>query len=168
MSEIYNFLDGVVKAALAELRADPIPLYTFAIYHDHESAAVSVCADTKESSLALVRLSNKWAMKYFAQHVRAGSWPDACLFQANVGRSLSLGDFVRVNLARASLAAGVVTDESFYLAMARAVIANQEEILRLAQDPQEVLFCCSGADSEVGLVWSVLPDAERGHRADRK
>ena len=149
-----------MKVAVLELRANPIPIHTFAFYHDHESGAVSVCVDTKESSLRLVRKSNEWSMKHFAEHVQDGSWEDACLFQANVGRGLSLGDFARVNLARTDLPLGTATDQSFYLAMARAVIAHQEDILRLAAEPKDVLFCCSSADSEVGLVWSALANAE--------
>lgn len=166
MNEITEFLDGVVKAALVELRADPIPIYTFAFYYDHESAAVSVCADTKESSLASIRQSNKWSMDYFAQHIREGNWDDASLFQANVGRSLSLGDFTRVNVARTDLPTGFLIDESFYLSMARVVIANQHEILEFALDPEEIVFCCSSADSEVGLTWTVIKDAEQKFGAD--
>lgn len=156
------FLKNVMKTALAELRASPVPVHTFAFYHDHESGAVSVCVDTKESSQRLVRQSNLWSMNYFAQHLQDGSWEDACMFQANVGRSLSLGDFARVNLARSPLSASVVVDQSFYLAMARAVIAHQREILGLAPDSEDVVFCSSSADSEVGLVWSALPSAEPG------
>jgi hypothetical protein len=160
MSDLNSFLASVVKAAVAELQAAPIPIHTFAFYHDHESNAVSVCADTKESSLRAVRKSNQWSMKYFAQHLLDGSWEDACLFQANVGRSLSLGDFTRVNLARTALPPKTNTDQSFYLAMARAVIAHQANIVSLAPDPEDVVFCCSSADSEVGLVWSALPNDE--------
>jgi hypothetical protein len=160
MHDPNRFLEGVVKAAVSELRAHPVPIHTFAFYHDHESGAVSVCVDTKQSSLRQVRQSNQWAMKYFAQHLQDGSWEDACLFQANIGRSLSLGDFARVNLARTALPASTVADQSFYLAMARAVIAHQREILMLASDREDVVFCCSSADSEVGLVWSALPNAE--------
>lgn len=106
MSDVNGFLDGVLSAAMMELRANPVPIYTFAFYHDHESNAVSVCADTKASSLKLVRQSNQWSMKHFSQHVQNGSWEDACLFQANVGRSLSLGDFSHVNVARTILPPG--------------------------------------------------------------
>ena len=107
------------------------------------------------------RLNVGIALKYFAKHVRDGSWGDACLFQANVGRSLSLGDFARVNVARADLPRRCRPDEAFYLAMARAIIANQREILDLSPDPEDVVFCCSSADSEVGLVWSMIEGAEQ-------
>lgn len=160
MSGIDKFLDGIVRTALAELRAASIPLFTFALYHDHESAAISVCVDTKESSLASVAQSNQWSMRHFARHIQDGCWQDACLFQANTGRSLSLGDFARVNVARAELPSGIEPDEAFYLAMARVVIANQKEILSLAPEPEAVVFCCSSADSEVGLVWSTLERTE--------
>lgn len=156
MSELSEFLAGVVKGALTELREDPIPVHTFAFYHDHESGIVSVCVDTKESSAKLVRSSNQWAMGYFAEHIQSGSWKDASLFQANAGRSLSLGDFARVNLGETDLDGDMVADETFHLEMARAVIAHQQEILELAPEPDDVLFCCSSADSEVGLIWSRL------------
>lgn len=162
MSALKSFLEGVVTKAISELRATPILIYTFAIYHDHESGAVSVCVDTKETSVRVVRQSNQWSMNYFVQHLQDGRWEDACLFQANVGRSLSLGDFARVNLARAVLPPSATIDPSFYLAMARTLIAHQQEVLSLAPDPEDVLFCCSSADSEVGLVWSTVPNAESG------
>jgi hypothetical protein len=166
MNEPFDFLDRVVKAELSELVADSIAIYTFALYHDHESGTVSVCADTMESSRALVRQSNAWTMKYFAEHVRDGNWKHAFLFQANIGRSLSLGDFARVNVARTVLPSGKVNGESFYLCMAKAVIANQQEILSLALRPEDVVFCCSDADSEVGLVWSALPVASPADASD--
>lgn len=156
MSALSKFLADVIKAALTELRADPIPILTFAFYHDHESGIVSVCADTKESSTKLVRSSNRWSMGYFAEHIKSGSWKDASLFQANVGRSLSLGDSARVNLGETDLDADMVADESIYIEMARAVIAHQKEILEFAPEPDDVVFCCSSADSEVGLIWSRL------------
>src|SRR6516162_8644908 len=84
MTALSEFQSGIVKAALTELRKDPIPIHTFAFYHDHESGTVSVCVDTKESSMELVRSSNRWAMGHFAGHIQSGSWEDACLFQAKV------------------------------------------------------------------------------------
>lgn len=156
MSALSKLLSDVITAALTELSKDPIPIHTFAFYHDHESGIVSVCVDTKESSTKLVRSSNQWSMGYFAEHVKNGSWTDACLFQANIGRSFSLGDFARVNLAETDLDGDTATDESFYIEMARAVIAHQKEILALAPEPDDVVFCCSSADSEVGLIWSRL------------
>jgi hypothetical protein len=157
-----SFLKAALKAAIVQLRADPVPIHTFAFYHDHESGAVSVCVDTKESSREHLNRSNRWSMKHFAQHIQAGSWEDASLFQANVGRSLSLGDFARVNLARTRVPPSTVIDGAFYLAMARTVIARQQDILSLAPDPEDVLFCCSGAGAEVGMVWSALQNAEPG------
>jgi len=156
MSALSEFLSDVIKAALTELRESPIPIHTFAFYHDHESGIVSVCVDTKESSTKLVRSSNHWSMGYFTKHIQSGSWKDASLFQANVGRSLSLGDFARVNLGEADLDADMATGESFYIEMARAVIAHQREILELAPEPDDVIFCCSSVDSEVALTWSRL------------
>jgi hypothetical protein len=125
MSATSEFLADVIKAALKDIRENPFPIHTFAFYHDQESGIVSVCVDTKESSVQQVRNSNKWFMNYFAEHIQRGSWKDAVLFQANVGRNLSLGDFAAVNLAETVLDADIVTDQSFYIEMARAVIAHQ-------------------------------------------
>lgn len=157
---IDSFLNAVLTEAILRLRADPVPIHTFAFYHDYESGAVSVCVDTKESSRQHLRQGNRWSMKHFAQHIQAGNWEQASLFQANIGRSLSLGDFARVNLARTLLPPNTVTDDTFYLAMLRAVIAHQQDILSHAPDREDILFCCSGTDAEVGMVWSALQDAE--------
>ena len=153
---ITNFLEDIIKVALAELANDPIPIHTLAFYHDHESSAVEICADTKESSMKSVRQGNKWAMKYFAKHIRNGEWEDASRFPANIGRSLSLGDFARVGVARTKLDPSIVTDDAFYLAMARTLIAHQKEILEMSPVHDEVIFCCSGSENEVELVWSAL------------
>jgi hypothetical protein len=156
MSALAKFLSDVIKAALKDIREDPFPIYTFAFYHDHESGMVSVCVDTKESSAQHVRTGNRQFMDYFAQHIQRGSLQEASLFQANVGRNLSLGDFAAVNVAETDLDEDIVTDESFYIEMARAVIAHQKEILEFAPHPDEVVFCCSSTDSEVGLIWTRL------------
>lgn len=84
---MHRFLEDVLLAALSELRSDPIDLYTIAFYHDHESRAVSVCADTKSESQQTVRAGNAWAMKYFAQHIDDGNLQDARMFQANTGEA---------------------------------------------------------------------------------
>ena len=159
MNDVDEFLNEVLRRAMAELQSNPIPVYTFAFYHDHESSAVSVCIDTEDSSRELVRKSNQWSMRYFSEHIAEGKWDDACLFQANVGRSLSLGDFACVNLARTELPLGINVDQSLSLAMVKAVIAYQRELLAHAQNPEDVVFCCSSPESEVGLTWSPIADA---------
>jgi hypothetical protein len=53
---------------------DPLKpaVYTFASCHDHESGAVSICADPKASSGEAVLQGNRWSMKHFDEHIRAG------------------------------------------------------------------------------------------------
>ena len=41
---------SILESALSEIEASGLPVFTFAMYHDHESGAVSVCADSEESS----------------------------------------------------------------------------------------------------------------------
>ena len=54
-----SLFDDVLTRAIAEVRASGIDVYTFAFYHDHESAAVSVCADTERSSVRFVVGQNR-------------------------------------------------------------------------------------------------------------
>lgn len=156
-----RIFDSVVKSALVELAQNPIPIFTFAFYHDHESHAISVCVDTRVSSRICVQETNQWMMQHFIDQIRVGDLDNARLHQANIGRSLSLGNFSRVNLARTNLPENTTTDNVFYIAMARALIKNQDPILEFSDDPEDVIFCCSTATAEVGLVWSRLPTAEQ-------
>lgn len=146
----------VLARAIKEVAKRAIPVYTFAFYHDHESGAVSVCVDTETNSQKKVRETNDFNMKYFAKAIGQGNLEDAALWQANIGRNLSLGDFVLVNLARTDIKS-LHPNKSFYLKMVRSLIEQQTEITRLAQSPELLLFCCSGPDDEVKYVWSVIP-----------
>ncbi len=136
------------------LASSPVDVFTFAFYHEHESNAVSICIDTKESSDRHVPRSNNWTMKYFFEHIASGSLDEARLFRANSGRSLSLGDFAIVNLARTGVPSHLSLGEAFYTEMARSVIAHQEDILRYSSMPEMVVFCCSGPDEEIDLIWT--------------
>jgi len=98
-------------------------------------------------------------MKYFAEHAVEGEYEDLELWQANVGRNLSLGDFSLVNLARANLPDDVIIDTKFYLEMVRAIIGRQQEIIALAETKDDLIFRCSGPDSEVALVWIAIDSA---------
>jgi hypothetical protein len=164
MSQATEFLDRTMKVALEALGADPLPIYTFAFYHDHESATVSVCVDTKESSDRLIARRKKFAMKQLPKQVRKGNLEHAKLFNVQTGHSTGLGDFARKNLARAKIPGGLLNDDripadatAFCAAMFEAVVAHQDEILALAPDPDDVIFCCSLEDAEVGLVWAAVP-----------
>ena len=152
------FLDSVLESALTSLTSSPVDVFTFAFYHDHESKAVSICIDTAESSDRHVPSSNKWTMKYFFEHIASGSLDEARLFRANSGRSLSLGDFAAVNVARTDIPSRIRLGEAFYIEMARSVIARQQDILRHSSTPEMVVFCCSGPDEEIDLVWTPFTD----------
>ena len=88
--------DEVLSNAIDELRECGTRVYTFAFYHDHESAAVSVCVDTEANSRRFVAKSNAYRIRHFAKAVSAGNLKSAALWNANTGRSLSLGDFAMV------------------------------------------------------------------------
>ena len=154
-----DFFASVLADAIAQLRAKAMPVYTFAFYHDHESGAVSVCAETETNSALQVRATNRYNAKYFRSAVAGGDLAGASLWQANCGRNLSLGDFSQVNLARAEFGESEV-DGKFYLLMVRALMAVEGEVVALAADPRRLLFACSGPDDEVAYVWSLAQDAE--------
>ena len=150
------YFDAVLKAAIAEVKSKKISVFTFAFYHDHESGAVSVCVDTEENSARTVHSMNKYNLRHFHKAVAAGNLQQASLWQANVGRSLSLGDFVMVNVARADIEE-LVIDKQFHLSMVQALVHVQDEIATLSSNPELLLLACSSENSEVGYVWS-LPE----------
>jgi hypothetical protein len=154
----FALLAKVLQDALQEVRQKAIPVYTFALYHDHESGAVSVCVDTQENSRRTVVQMNCYNMKYFMGAVRDKDLKTASLWQANTGRSLSLGDFTLVNSARVSLGS-IKTDATFYLTMVEAMVDVQSEIAELSPDPERLVFACSGPDDEVAYVWSLPSSA---------
>lgn len=154
--DLQHLFDDVLSRAIAEVRGAAIDVYTFAFYHDHESAAVSVCVDTEVSSGRLVRSQNAFRVGHFADAVARGDLEEAELFKANVGRSLSLGDFEMVNVARTGIG-GVRVGDEFYLQMIRAVRAREAEVVAMARDVGRLLFCTSSAESEVGYMWAAGP-----------
>lgn len=153
-----HLFDNVLSRAIPEVHAAAIDVFTFAFYHDHESAAVSICVDTKASSERLVRSQNAFTIKYFADAVSRGDHRKAGLFKANVGRSLSLGDFEMVNVARTDIGS-VSVDDNFYLQMICAVRAREREIVLMTSDVERLLFCSSSAEWEVGYTWTAAPAA---------
>ena len=149
------FFSKVLERALFEVRESGIDVYTLALYHDHESAAVSVCADTRVNSSRNLEREQLYQARYFQHFVQEADLASAKLWQTTGDRSYSLGDFEVVNAARTNLRC-VSVDQDFYLAMIRTLIAKQGEVLALTTAPQDVRFCCSSADSEVGFVWPRL------------
>jgi hypothetical protein len=159
MSDLERLFDDVLSRAIPEVRARGIDVFTFAFYHDHESAAVSVCVDTESSSSRLVRSQNAFNITHFADAVTKGDLRKAALFKANVGRSLSLGDFEMVNVARTDIGS-IRVDPEFYLKMIRALRARETDIVSLTSDVQRLLLCSSSAELEVGYTWTAAPPAE--------
>lgn len=104
-----------------------------------------MCVDTEENSKRCVADSNAYDQKYFWRVIESGDLEAAALWNANPGRSLSLGDFAFVNVARSDLPKGKVT-EDLYLEMIRAMKEKEEEIVGLAESRASLLFCASGAE----------------------
>jgi hypothetical protein len=156
-----QLFDEVVARGIAEARRLAIPVYTFALYHDHESHAVSACIDTADSSALLVRSTNAYNAKYFRRSIEEGDLAGAAMWNANIGRSLSLGDFAAVNVGRAK-SRHVEDDPSFYLHMVQALIAAESDILACSQEPERVLFVCSTENDEAGLWWAPLGASSGG------
>lgn len=157
METASELFERVLNAAITQIKAKAVPVFTFAFYHDHESSAVSVCVDTEENSKRFVRSSNRRCMRHFFEKIAEGDLDAARLWQANIGRNLSLGDFALVNVARTDLG-GVRVGKQFHLSMARALIAVQRQIAALAPEPERLVLACSSADDEVGLAWSLPED----------
>jgi hypothetical protein len=156
--EARSLFASVLNTALSEVTVKAIPIFTFALYHDHESSAVSVCVDTEENSNRSVVATNAFNMRYFMKAIANGDLKAAELWQANVGRSLSLGDFTMVNVARTPLNS-VPVDDQFYVSMVKALVAVQEQVAALSPNPERLVFACSGAEDEVAYVWSLPSDA---------
>jgi hypothetical protein len=148
----------VLADAIAEAKQREVPVFTFALYHDHESSAVSVCIDTEENSSKVVQSINGYNVRHFIRAAQGGDLKSASLWQANIGRNLSLGDFSLVNLARRRLGTIQVNDQ-FYVEMVQSVIAVQGQVAALSPKAQRLVFACSGAESEVAYVWSLPADA---------
>lgn len=149
-----NIFDTVLQHALFEVKAKAISIFTFAFYHDHESETISVCVDTETNSEKTVLSMNSYNMKYFLRAVANEDLDDASLWQANIGRSLSLGNFTLVNVARTDIDNKNVNDH-FYVLMLKAMVAIQDQVAALSLNPARLIFTCSGAKDEVAYVWSL-------------
>ncbi|MCF6442127.1 hypothetical protein L1077_22120 [Pseudoalteromonas luteoviolacea] len=134
------------------LKACNLDIYTFAIYYEHESGFVSICIDTEENSKVRLAESNKYSMKYFRQSIIEGDLEQALLWQANIGRNLSLGDFTAINIVEKYIEDECV-DSRFYLDMVNAIESKADKILKQSSHGGSLLFCCSTAEEEVGLTW---------------
>jgi hypothetical protein len=146
-------VNRVLRDAITHITRRGTPVFTFALYLDHESGAVAVCVDTEENSMKVVAGINRYNAKHFRAAVEGGDLKAAALWQANIGRSLSLGDFAFVDIARADLP-DTPQDAKLELVLVRSLVDVQSEVLALADAPERVLFVCSSAGDEVGYVWS--------------
>ncbi|MEO1201444.1 MAG: hypothetical protein AAFX10_01970 [Pseudomonadota bacterium] len=145
--------DSVIRIAIEEAAKEGLQLYTFALYFDHESPALSVCMDTKENSSVQVTAQNAHGVKYFRRFIDAEDLDQAVLWQANTGRNMSLGDFVKVNVARMDLVQSELSNRDC-LCLIQSVLAHETEIRSLAKYPDELVFCCTSPTDEVGVVWT--------------
>ena len=154
MSDLKAFLKGVMATALSELKERGVAVDTLSFYIDHESNAVSVCADTRENSARSVASSNAFSSRHFMDAIRDRDLEAAALWQANIGRSLSLGDFTAVNVARTDLGKHRLSP-ALCLAMVETVVESHDAIRELSADPAHTILTCSTLDDEVGLMWSL-------------
>jgi hypothetical protein len=140
--------EGLKKAQIRN-----VDIFTFALYHDHESHVVTVCIDTIESSKRNVLSSNSFSKQQFLNAIENGNIESAKLWNANGGRSFSLGDFAIVNASEIDVPRKPSKD-TFYMAMAQALEEMRDLIEQQSSHGKSLMFCCSTEDSEVGLVWS--------------
>jgi hypothetical protein len=145
---------AVLTEAISGLRQIRLDVYTFALYFDHESSAISVCADTVANSAATVRGINTYNRKYFDSALASGDLKAAALWCSNIGRSLSLGDFVARNLARTPVKGAIIGNE-FFVGMLRTLMDAESEIATLTTDRDTLLLCCTGLSDEAEFSWSL-------------
>lgn len=146
-------IDAVLREGLSFAAENQVRLYTVAFYLDHESRAISLCLDTQPNSMKVVRSINKFSTEHFNSAVKNGDLEGAALWQANTGRSLSLGDYAHVNIGRRTLK-GIALDSELILAMTRALQRRSPHFLELSPTPGSLLFACSTLTEEVGLTWT--------------
>ena len=145
--------ESLIDLALAKATEANLDIYTFAFYHDHESGYVSICIDSELNSIEQVKSQNAYSMKHFKRLIQEGNLNRAVLWQANVGRNLSLGDFIAVNIVSYKLPEDSQPNESMYLAMINAINTKSETIQSLCSNSDKLLYCCSTSNEEVGLIW---------------
>lgn len=151
-TDLQDIADSVIRTAIDKAAKEGFRIYTFALYFDHESPALSVCMDSKENSLQKVSEQNSYSAKYFHKFIGAGDLEQAALWQVNVGRNLSLGDFAKVNVARKDVGQ-VELSSGDCVSLVSRVIAYESAIRELAEESNELVFCCTSPTDEVGIVW---------------
>lgn len=152
MSVYDETFDRVIERALNILFAKKADIYTFAFYYDHETKAVCICADTKINSRKMALQTNAFKYEHLRRSIEKKDLKRAMNFGWISERSFSLGDFTFKDLGWTSIAAPN-NSQPFYLAMVRALMRHMASISALSRSPEELVFCCSTKDSEVGLSW---------------
>lgn len=153
MAELETILSAVLQRALDALKQARADVYTFSFCHDRRRGAVSVYADTEVSSRRVLGALNRSSMKRFAKAVQQRDLDEASMWQASVGRNLSLAAFSWRNLARRTLGDFKHAPE-LHEAMLLAAIECAPKVVALTSDRETLLFTCSTADEDVGLVWT--------------
>ncbi|OYU17496.1 MAG: hypothetical protein CFE34_15450 [Rhodobacteraceae bacterium PARR1] len=159
MGYLDYLIDKVIARAIDEISRQGLSgqIVTMALYFDHEGAALSVCADTLENSLAHEEKARDWSYRHLSEAIIKGDLTEAALFNHSVSRSLSLGDFVLINLARYDLEPDddiQEMPENFFVALAQSLNRNTKVCLSVCALDVPVVFACSTANNEVGLVWT--------------
>lgn len=142
----------VIYEGLRKAKARDLNIYTFALYHDHESHVATVCIDTAESSSKAVRSGNKFTRQQFFSAINDGDFQSAALWTVNSGRSFSLGDFALVNASEIDVPRNPDIP-SFYLDMVGAIEEMRDLIELHSSHGNNLIFCCSTENQEVGLIW---------------
>ncbi len=148
-----TFFEDMITEALSKVREKSIDIFTFAFYHDHESACVSICIDTEESSVKTIKSSNEFSRIYFYENLIKGDLDSLGLFNFQTGRSFSLGDYAYCNIIYKSLPAEYMSSNKMYLEMIQAINLNKENILKCSSKPENVFYCCSSENNEVEYIW---------------
>jgi hypothetical protein len=148
-----EIVQGVVRNALSEAKAKGVDIFTFALYYDHESPAISACIDTEESSLVQVRRRKEYSREYFIQAVSEGDLEEAATWCSNDGHSLEVGSFTLVNVARTELDKRL--NKRSFLTILKVLLALQSEIAQQTRAKDKLLICSSGPNYEVEFFWSL-------------
>lgn len=153
MSPLDTLLSSVLARAIDELKKARADVYTFSLCHERDRGAVAVYADSEANARRVVRELNRASMKRFAKAVRKRDLDEALMWQASVGRSLTLSDFAWKALARRPLGK-LKNSPELHEAMLLATMQCAPLVAPLASDPEALLFTCSTADEDVGLIWT--------------
>lgn len=167
-TELDTFLSAVLDQAITALNKARADVYTFAFCHDRERGVVFVSADSEANSRRAVREINRASMKQFAKAVRKRDLDEALVWQASIGRNLSVSEFEWAHITRRPLGKHKHAP-TLHEAMLLSALEHAPKIIALSSDPETLLFTCSTPDEEVGLIWTAdaTPSAPKTARTKR-